>query len=185
MFMASLPGLIDTIYAVIAGLVPAIHVFTNSKEEDVDTRHEAGHDDAGRPSTSLGGIVTGSGIISRPNDAAVAARWTAGAVQLDSIASRWSSRAFIALWRSYPGRPNEALRSARKASCSRCRARPARALSLAASRTTLVCTALISRSRLASSGLAQIAFSTARLAVAQLKLGLLLTAISAPIRSSS
>ena len=56
---------------------------------------------------------------------------------------------------------------------------------VAASRTTLVFTALISRSRLASSGLAQIAFSTARRAVAQLKLGLPLTAISAPSRSSS
>ena len=27
-----------------AGLVPAIHVFTVSKHEDVDARHKAGHD---------------------------------------------------------------------------------------------------------------------------------------------
>ena len=84
-----------------------------------------------------------------------------------------------------PGRPNAALRRAMNSSCSRCRARPARGLSDVASRTTLVFTALISRSRLASSGLAQIAFSTGRRAVAQLKLGLPSTAISAPSRSSS
>ena len=54
-----------------------------------------------------------------------------------------------------------------------------------ASQHDLLFTALIWRSRLASSGLAQIAFSTGRRAVAQLKLGLPATAISAPSRSSS
>ena len=29
---------------VMAGLVPAIHVFTTGKEKDVDARHRAGHD---------------------------------------------------------------------------------------------------------------------------------------------
>jgi hypothetical protein len=28
-----------------AGLVPAIHVFTTSGKEDVDARHKAGHDE--------------------------------------------------------------------------------------------------------------------------------------------
>jgi hypothetical protein len=28
-----------------AGLVPAIHVFTTSIKEDVDARHKAGHDE--------------------------------------------------------------------------------------------------------------------------------------------
>jgi hypothetical protein len=31
--------------AVMAGLVPAIHVFLASVTKDVDARHEAGHDD--------------------------------------------------------------------------------------------------------------------------------------------
>jgi len=30
---------------VMAGLVPAIHVFCCSTKKDVDARHEAGHDD--------------------------------------------------------------------------------------------------------------------------------------------
>jgi hypothetical protein len=29
-----------------AGLVPAIHVFSLTTPEDVDARHQAGHDDA-------------------------------------------------------------------------------------------------------------------------------------------
>jgi hypothetical protein len=29
-----------------AGLVPAIHVFTLGKTQDVDARHKAGHDEA-------------------------------------------------------------------------------------------------------------------------------------------
>ena len=70
-----------------------------------------------------------------------------------------------------------------KSSCSRCRARPARRGMGCVARPGFLPS--ISRSRSASSGLAQIAFSTGRLAVAQLKLGLLLTAISAPSRSSS
>jgi hypothetical protein len=28
-----------------AGLVPAIHVFTASRKQDVDARHKAGHDE--------------------------------------------------------------------------------------------------------------------------------------------
>jgi hypothetical protein len=32
---------------VMAGLVPAIHVFAASKREGVDARHKAGHDEAG------------------------------------------------------------------------------------------------------------------------------------------
>jgi hypothetical protein len=31
-------------YGVMAGLVPAIHVFAASTKEDVDARHKAGHD---------------------------------------------------------------------------------------------------------------------------------------------
>jgi hypothetical protein len=30
-----------------AGLVPAIHVFLAAKEEDVNARHKAGHDETG------------------------------------------------------------------------------------------------------------------------------------------
>jgi hypothetical protein len=30
-----------------AGLVPAIHVFTRGKNQDVDARHKAGHDERG------------------------------------------------------------------------------------------------------------------------------------------
>jgi hypothetical protein len=33
-------------FAVMAGLVPAIHVFTSSGKKDVDARHKAGHDGA-------------------------------------------------------------------------------------------------------------------------------------------
>jgi hypothetical protein len=33
------------IQLVMAGLVPAIHVLLATKKKDVDTRHEAGHDD--------------------------------------------------------------------------------------------------------------------------------------------
>jgi hypothetical protein len=33
---------------VMAGLVPAIHVFGASKKQDVDARHEAGHDESRR-----------------------------------------------------------------------------------------------------------------------------------------
>jgi hypothetical protein len=32
--------------AVMAGLVPAIHVFDRAPNKDVDARHKAGHDDA-------------------------------------------------------------------------------------------------------------------------------------------
>jgi hypothetical protein len=32
---------------VMAGLVPAIHVFECDGDQDVDARHKAGHDDAG------------------------------------------------------------------------------------------------------------------------------------------
>jgi hypothetical protein len=32
---------------VMAGPVPAIHVFGASKKEDVDARHKAGHDESG------------------------------------------------------------------------------------------------------------------------------------------
>jgi hypothetical protein len=31
--------------SVMAGLVPAIHVFLDARNEDVDARHKVGHDD--------------------------------------------------------------------------------------------------------------------------------------------
>jgi hypothetical protein len=31
-------------FTVVAGLVPAIHVFSLERKEDVDARHKAGHD---------------------------------------------------------------------------------------------------------------------------------------------
>jgi hypothetical protein len=34
---------------VMAGLVPAIHVFVAAKKEDVDARHKAGHDEMRYP----------------------------------------------------------------------------------------------------------------------------------------
>jgi hypothetical protein len=33
--------------AVMAGLVPAIHVLFEARKEDVDARHKAGHDECG------------------------------------------------------------------------------------------------------------------------------------------
>jgi hypothetical protein len=38
------PGNDRQVFFVMAGLVPAIHVFTLGKTEDVDARHKAGHD---------------------------------------------------------------------------------------------------------------------------------------------
>jgi hypothetical protein len=37
----------DGLLAVMAGLVPAIHVFTIAMLQDVDARHKAGHDETG------------------------------------------------------------------------------------------------------------------------------------------
>jgi len=36
-----------TIHIVMAGLVPAIHVFLASGKQDVDARHKARHDESG------------------------------------------------------------------------------------------------------------------------------------------
>jgi hypothetical protein len=37
-------------FSVVAGLVPAIHVFVGGKfSKDVDARHKAGHDEPGKP----------------------------------------------------------------------------------------------------------------------------------------
>src|SRR5664279_2659776 len=90
-----------------------------------------------------------------------------------SIASNWSRRARIVFSRSKSARPNAALRWATNASCSRFRTRPAGARLVPARSITLAFTAVIWRSRLASFGSAQIAFSTGRRALAQSKLGLL------------
>jgi hypothetical protein len=42
--------------SVMAGLVPAIHVFVFCDKEDVDARHKTGHDDVERSVSSTFGI---------------------------------------------------------------------------------------------------------------------------------
>jgi hypothetical protein len=37
---------VTAIHSVMAGLVPAIHVFAAALSQDVDARHKAGHDEA-------------------------------------------------------------------------------------------------------------------------------------------
>jgi len=39
-------GNVESTHAVMAGLVPAIHVFVASSKQDVDARHKAGHDES-------------------------------------------------------------------------------------------------------------------------------------------
>ena len=42
--------LTNHLFSVMAGLVPAIHVFFSSRGQDVDARHKAGHDELGAES---------------------------------------------------------------------------------------------------------------------------------------
>src|SRR5215471_5765994 len=43
---------------VMAGLVPAIHVFSATRKQDVDARHKAGHDEVVIALPSRGGWIT-------------------------------------------------------------------------------------------------------------------------------
>jgi len=48
---------------VMAGLVPAIHAFRILDIEDVDARHEAGHDESERAAVSISLLVRFSGSV--------------------------------------------------------------------------------------------------------------------------
>ena len=58
---------IHTEFIVMAGLVPAIHVFLSRGSEDVDARHKAGHDD-NTSTPSVRDAPSGAGLRAPRND---------------------------------------------------------------------------------------------------------------------